>query len=226
MARPVKGKPSPRDILRVHVPARPRKRPRQARSLLLVDALKETGRDILEKEGRAALSANRLAERSGVAVSSIYEYFPTMDSLIAEVFNDYRDGISRQVLEEIRGLPPSAKLFDGIVLMMRIGFAMLHKWWLIDPESNVRATYYEELVRLDLAKSERLWPGIATPALLERFCDEVRVRDRDKALFLFYQTIQALPRAITIEKPAYLGQADTPLLLARMLHALLTAPDE
>ena len=62
-------------------------------------------------------------------------------------------------------------------------------------------------------------------ALLERFSDEVRVRDRDKALFLFDQTLQALPRAIRLEKPAYLGEPDTALLLARMLHALLTTPE-
>jgi AcrR family transcriptional regulator len=226
MAKPIEGKPTHNDILQVHVPAQPRKHPRQARSIQLVEALKQTGWDILEKEGRAALSAHRLAERSGVAVSSIYEYFPTMESLAAAIQHDYRVDVRRRMIEQIHALPPSATLFDGILLMMRTGLAALHRWSLIDPELNVRSMHFDELVRLDLIKSKQFWTGIATPALLERFSDEVRVRDRDKALFLFYQTVQALPRAMTVERPAYLGEADTPLLLARMLHALLTTPGE
>ncbi|RJF98553.1 TetR family transcriptional regulator [Noviherbaspirillum saxi] len=30
-----------------------------------------------------------LSERAGVAVSSIYEYFPTMEALIAAIFDDF-----------------------------------------------------------------------------------------------------------------------------------------
>ena len=226
MTKPIEGK-SPHDrVLHVHVPAQPRKRPRQARSILLVDALKETGRDILEKEGSAALSASRLSERSGVAVSSIYEYFPTMESLVAAIFHDDRLEMRRQALAKIQALPPSATLFDGIEVMMRIGIAGLHRWSLIDPECNVTSAHYEELVRLDLIKSEPLWSVMVAPALIERFSDEVQVRDREKALFLFDQTLQALSRAIRLEKPAYLGEPDTALLLTRMLHALLTTRDE
>jgi AcrR family transcriptional regulator len=224
MAKPIAGKPPQQDTLRVHVPGRPRKRPRQARSLLLVDALKEAGWDILASEGRAALSASRLSERSGVAVSSIYEYFPTMEALVAAIFHDYRVESRAQLLADIRALPPSARLLDGILVMMRAGAEALRKWSLIDPEFNVRSTHYDELVRLDLVKTDQVWPFVATSALLERFSDEVLVRDREKALFLFYQAIQALPRAIALERPAYLAEPDTPILLARMLHALLTTP--
>lgn len=110
--------------------------------------------------------------------------------------------------------------------MTRAGLAEMHRWSLIDPQLHVRSMHYDELVRLDLIKAETFWSGIATPVLLERFGNEVRVRDREKALFLFYQVVRAVPRALTLEKPEYLTQDDTALLLARMLHALLTAPGE
>jgi len=64
------------------------------------------------------------------------------------------------------------------------------------------------------------------PALLERFPDEIAVRNREKAGFLAHQAILALPRAIVLEKPEYLADPDTPILLARMLHALLTTNTE
>jgi AcrR family transcriptional regulator len=226
MTKPGAGK-SPNDrVLHVRVPAQPRKRPRQSRSIVLVNALKETGRDILENEGGAALTASRLSERSGVAVSSIYEYFPTMESLVAAIFQDDRIAMRREAVARIEALPPSATLFDGIELMLRLGLAGLHKWSLLDPQCNVNSAHYDELIRLDLIKAEPLWSVVVAPVLLERFSDEVRVRDRDKALFLFDQTLQALSHAIRIEKPAYLGEPDTVLLLTRMLHALLTTRDE
>src|ERR1700742_2288720 len=84
------GKPSPKPMLHLDPPGRPRKQPRQLRSVALVDALKEACRDILEKEGHGALSLHRVSEQAGVAVSSIYEYFPTLESLIAAIFYDFR----------------------------------------------------------------------------------------------------------------------------------------
>ena len=63
------------------------------------------------------------------------------------------------------------------------------------------------------------------PALVERFSDEVLVRDREKAGFLAYQAVTALPRALVIERPEYLLEADTVRMLARMLYALLTTTD-
>lgn len=212
------------DVVHVRVPALPRKRPRQARSLAMVDALKQAGRDILETEGRVALSASRLADRSGVAVSSIYEYFPTMESLVATVFHEARLEARRQVIAEIRAMPSSTTLLDALAHVMRTGLAMLHKWSLIDPDLNVRASHYDELVRLDLIKSESLWSVMVAPVLFERFADEIVVSDRATARFLFDHTVQALTRTMMIEKPELLGQPATPIMLARMLHALLTSP--
>ncbi|RJG26432.1 TetR/AcrR family transcriptional regulator [Massilia cavernae] len=225
MTKPGRNKTAGDDILRIELPARPRKRPRQERSVVMVDALKKAGWDILEKEGRDALSLDRLSLRSGVAVSSIYEYFPTMEALIAAIFEDYRGQARRRLVEEIEALPPSAKLFDGVLLTLQIGIALLHQWSQVDRGFFTRSSYYEELVRLDLVKPEFTWPSVATNALMKRFPDEILMRDGEKARFLVYQTILALPRAMGLMKPEYLGEPDTPRLLARMLHALLTTPE-
>ncbi|MDM0117436.1 helix-turn-helix domain-containing protein [Variovorax sp. J22R133] len=221
-----RAKPSGSDIVRIEVPAQPRKRPRQTRSVALVEALKQSGREILDGEGRDALTVQNLSERSGVAVSSIYEYFPTMESLIAAIFNDYRRDARREVVEHIAALPPSAGLFEGIVSLLRFGLAALERWAQVDPEFNLKATYYEELVRLELVKSEHFWSAVAMPALMEKFADEVLVRDREKAAFLAHHVLLAIPRAIVLGRPQYLGEPDTPVLIARMLHALLTTPGE
>lgn len=219
--------PAVEALLQVELPARPRKRPRQARSVALVEALKVTGREILEREGRAALSVHRLAEHAGVAISSIYEYFPTVESLVAAIFEDYRAEARREVIDSLQALPPSATLMDGIEMALRTGLASLHRWLQLDSELSIKAAYHAELVRLDMVRTEGegFWTSQVIPALVKRFSSEVLVRDREKAGFLAYQAVTAIPRALVIERPEYLLQADTLHLLARMLHALLTTAD-
>lgn len=216
--------PQAPETLQIEVPAQPRKRPKQERSVVLVDALKRTAWEILRKEGRNALSLERLSMRSGVAVSSIYEYFPTIESLVFVIFEDFRAQARERLVIELRALPPSTTLNEGIALLLRIGIPMLHEWVQIDREGFVKASQYDELVRLDLVKPAQYWTSMATDALMERFPDEVAVRDRAKARFMAFHTILALPRAMALLQPAYLADADTQVLMARMLHALLTTP--
>lgn len=209
----------------VEVPTKPRKRPKQARSVALVEALKTAGREILEGEGREALSIYRLSDYSGVAISSIYEYFPTIESLIGAIFEDYRADARLQVIASIEALPASATLYDGIEIILRTGLSALHRWMQVDSEQSIKAAYYGELVRLEIVKPERFWIAMVIPALVKRFSDQVLVRDREKAGFLAYQAVTALPRALLIEKPEYLIEDTTVRMLARMIHALLTTQD-
>jgi AcrR family transcriptional regulator len=213
------------DAFSIDAPPRPRKQPRQARSIALVDALKQAGREILEREGRAALSLYRLSEYAGVSVSSIYQYFPTIESVIASIFDDYRNEVRSKLLNDVVSMPESATLFDGLVLIARTGMAALRKWSLMDAEFFARAASYDELVRLDLVKSEQIWASVVTPALMTRFPNEIRAPRLDMAQFLVSEALLASLRAIALKKPAYLGEADMAILLARMAHAVLTAGD-
>lgn len=65
----------------------PRKLPSQSRSRSLVTALIEACIQILESEGADALTVNRLAEVSGVAIGSIYQYFPNKEAVVSVAFN-------------------------------------------------------------------------------------------------------------------------------------------
>lgn len=58
------------------------RRPRQARARATVDALLEATARILEGEGIAGLTTNKVAARAGVSVGSLYEYFDSKDALL------------------------------------------------------------------------------------------------------------------------------------------------
>jgi AcrR family transcriptional regulator len=63
----------------------PRKTPRQDRSRATVEALLEATTDILVREGYGKLTTNRIAERAGVNIASLYQYFPGKDAIVAEL---------------------------------------------------------------------------------------------------------------------------------------------
>lgn len=67
---------------------KPRKLPKQGRSRMLVESTKQACLQILQKEGPRALTATRISEVAGVAMGSIYQYFPNVDAIVAMIYED------------------------------------------------------------------------------------------------------------------------------------------
>ncbi|MFP5069381.1 TetR/AcrR family transcriptional regulator [Pseudonocardia nantongensis] len=59
----------------------PRRTPRQARSRETVEILLTAAAQVFRREGPAA-TTNRIAERAGVSIGSLYQYFPDKQSLL------------------------------------------------------------------------------------------------------------------------------------------------
>lgn len=87
---------------------KPRKNASQERSRATVDVLIEATARILVKDGFDRASTNRIAEKAGVSVGSLYQYFPSKEALVAAVMERHRQQIMaavRDTLAEIAELP-------------------------------------------------------------------------------------------------------------------------
>jgi AcrR family transcriptional regulator len=62
-------------------PLKPRKKPTQPRSKQTVAALLEAAAQVLERDGLEGFNTNAVAERAGVSIGSLYQYFPGKDAL-------------------------------------------------------------------------------------------------------------------------------------------------
>ena len=80
----------------VPVPAtlKPRKMPRQARSAATVDAIFQATFQVLLKDGAPRLTTTRVAERAGVSVGTMYQYFPHKKALLYAVLQQHLETVA------------------------------------------------------------------------------------------------------------------------------------
>jgi AcrR family transcriptional regulator len=65
-----------------------RKKPKQARSTDLVASILDAAVQVLEQEGAARFTTARVAEKAGVSIGSLYQYFPNKAAILFQLQND------------------------------------------------------------------------------------------------------------------------------------------
>lgn len=96
---------------------KPRKSPRQARSAATVAAIHEAAIQVLLAEGVGRLTTTRVAERAGVSVGTMYQYFPHKEALLFAVVKQQVTAIAlamEEAAERLAGKPLAA-MSDGLV---------------------------------------------------------------------------------------------------------------
>ncbi|MGA0600413.1 helix-turn-helix domain-containing protein [Caulobacter sp. KR2-114] len=64
------------------VEASQRRRPRQARSRATYDSILQAALEVLARDGAGRLTTNRVAERAGVSIGTLYQYFPDKTAIL------------------------------------------------------------------------------------------------------------------------------------------------
>jgi AcrR family transcriptional regulator len=83
-----------------------RKQPKQARATELVAAILQAAAQVLASEGAQRFTTTRVAERAGVSVGSLYQYFPNKAALLFRLQSDEW----RQTTELLCGILENAEL--------------------------------------------------------------------------------------------------------------------
>jgi len=75
----------------------PRKTPVQARAAVTVEAIFEATIQVLLSHGADRLTTTRVAERAGVSVGTLYQYYPNKQSLLFAVLENHLDKVASTV---------------------------------------------------------------------------------------------------------------------------------
>jgi len=79
----------------------PRKTPVQARATVTVEAISEATVQVLLSRGTQRLTTTRVADRAGVSVGTLYQYFPNKQSLLFAVLEDHLELVTKEVEEAL-----------------------------------------------------------------------------------------------------------------------------
>lgn len=119
-----------------------RKRPTQARSRATLEAIFEATVQVLLRDGIHRLTTTRVAERAGVSVGTMYQYFPHKQALLYALNEHYLDRVAERVEAACRaqhGAPTETMVA-----------ALVDAYWEAKTErSEVTRALYRSVVELD-----------------------------------------------------------------------------
>lgn len=172
----------------------PRKTPRQARSRALVEAILEATARVLSERGYAGTTTNLVAERAGVSIGSVYQYFPNKDSLITALHERHAAQLY-DVMASVMQAPYPNQLRDRLAAIVSAWLAV-HR---VEPE--LHRVLEKEFPFYDVPSEE-------SPAdqaifkqfrqILERHRDEIQPTNLDLAAWVLLQTMEALIHAAVL----------------------------
>jgi AcrR family transcriptional regulator len=200
--------------------ANPRKLPEQDRSRATVEAIVDAAAHILVKHGYDAFTTNRVAERAGVSIGSLYQYFPNKDALISELMRRHLMVIERSV-EQMAALAqaqtvPLAELVRAAVE----GNIASH---LVEPA--LHRVLSEEVPRLGQLDWQRAFQERVSKRVysaLEARRQELAVADLDLAVYVVTRTVEALVHNAVSERPQDLKSGALAEEVTRLLAGYLT----
>ena len=188
----------------------PRKRPNQSRSRALVDAVAQACLRILDEEGDEALTVARIAEVSGAAVGSIYQYFPNKDAIVAMLYERVLDQESEQLLlmrEKLVGVPLASALREILANIIRVELRLfkLNQAFHLRYHTALHLGMWRGPYRTASEFIEATWLP-----LLQIYAHEINTPHPALAAYLLGQGLRSVIRSVLEDIPA---QLESPALL-------------
>jgi len=197
-----------------------RRTPRQERAHDTVQVIFEATARILQREGRAALNTNYIAECAGISVGTLYQYFPNKEAILVamarnELANDeacvikvltepHQDGEPDVVRRAIRVL---ISLHSKRREVRRLAFETLVSEGLGDELAKA----VQKVAQTVSAESHRLLPERAAPIT-------------PVSLFVITRAISGVLRAASQEQSPLLGTLEFENELVKLVQSYVAEP--
>lgn len=203
---------------RKKVGASPRKKPEQDRSRATVDVIVDAAARILVKGGYDAFTTNRVAEKAGVSIGSLYQYFPNKEALLSELMRRHVEEIGEGV-EEMMARSAHAPLSE----IIRGAIEHSARAHLHDPELHrVLSEEVPQLGTLDWEAPfvERMMRHVRQA--LEARRAEIVIADLDLATYIVTTAVDSLIHNAVVDRPQDLKSGALAQEVTRMIVCYLT----
>ncbi len=180
----------------------PRKKPQQDRAKATVDSLLEAAEQLLIEVGFHKASTNKIAERAGVSVGSLYQYFPNKEALVAAVVKNFGDRQFELLAEKLQEVG-DAPLEEAVSMLIH---AMLEAK-LLEPElSRVLFEQLPPIGQVDVLVDWIERASAVVQMALEMRRDELRVDDLEMASFVLVNACHGVVHTAALQRPELLEE--------------------
>lgn len=168
----------------------PRKKPVQGRSKATVEVILEAAAQVFEANGYAAGTTNRISERAGVSVGTLYQYFPSKEAIVVALLEEHLGQTTRKLHEWVghmvslrHGLREAlADYVDGIMEVHETQPRLQH---ILLEEAPLPPRLHEILMETEAE-------AVRTMAGLLRLYPEFRRADPECAGYFVIHTVETL----------------------------------
>lgn len=182
-------------------PYQSRKRPVQERSRITWDAILQAAAHILVEDGYSGLTTNRVADRAGVSIGSLYQYFPNKESIVATL-------VEKQVEQDRRHLETMLEQIGEASLeeaVHQLVGALIHR---CREEKALAAALREQIPRVERSGTVQdalsLYEEMVAKLLKERF--QASAESLRMIVFMTVQAVDAILRTAVYEHPDWIEQ--------------------
>ena len=192
-----------------------RRRAKQARSQQTIEVVLEAAARVLASEGYAGATTNRIAERAGVSVGTIYQYFADKQQIFDALIRREVEGLV-ELLQRV-AFDPDESMADGLRRVLQL---------LVEARPDA-PLLYRSLEQVPHALFRRRVTEARGSVIdwvrefLESHREEIRVRDLDVAAFVVVSAVEG----VAINASAELYRARVADELTTVFMRYLTGSD-
>jgi AcrR family transcriptional regulator len=203
-----------------------RRQPTQARSQQTIQTLFKAAAQILDKEGEAGLSTNKVAAAAGFSIGTLYQYFPSKEVLVRAMAARGQDMVLQELEAYLSALENHADVqrMDGrellgkaIHILLR-GFAtgkglsqtLIRLCWTLEQPDETANAVRQVADRLAIFFERITHPALQTPSAAQ--------------MFVLTRSVIGTLRSASLEKSPLLGSPAFEDALTQMAWALLAKP--
>jgi AcrR family transcriptional regulator len=159
----------------------------------------EAAARVFEEHGYAGANTNRIAERAGVSIGSLYQYFPNKESILAVLLEQHTQEVANAVEAIRRHVAEEPHDLVGVLQHFVEDMVELHS-----KNPRLQHVLLDEAPRpphLKAKLQELEQAAVESTEILLRANPQVRIEDHRTAAYLAVQSIETLVHRFVVEPP-------------------------
>jgi AcrR family transcriptional regulator len=194
----------------------PRKAPTQQRARNTVDSILQATEELARAHGFANVDTRSIAERAGISIGSLYQYFPTYESILLAWYEEVAGRVGRKMkIATVSILHKDLNEALLVTLKLLLDAYEEHELVLINMRDEVNA------IKRATAATSFECLNRSTMRVFFGQHPEYRPKDTDRHIFFIENIIMSNLHRFVKERPAYLPRKAMLREVCRIIEAYL-----